>query len=198
MINIHVKILDFVLTFNLGFSAASGIGTFPSQQQQFNMNQNIVSPPGNMPKIGLSSLGSSFQTPLMSTPKMEQQSEMFNAETIFNLEQASGVSVKKTAETQIFKNIPSKSQIHRCTLLNDLLKRPIEDNDCLVMQKFLSNFGNRQAFRTNTVKGPDSFFYCVGKSMHSEMPSDPAQIAAATCSGLTKYIADNKEYCEVS
>ena len=45
MINIHVKILDFVLTFNLGFSAASGIGTFPLQQQQFNMNQNIVSPP---------------------------------------------------------------------------------------------------------------------------------------------------------
>ena len=151
-----------------------------------------------MPKMGLSSLGSSFQTPLMSTPKMDQQSEMFNAENIFNLEQASGVSVKKTAETQIFKNIPSKSQIHRCTLLNDLLKRPIEDNDCLVMQKFLSNFGNRQAFRTNTVKGPDSFFYCVGKSMHSEMPSDPAQIAAATRSGLTKYIADNKEYCEVS
>ena len=198
IINIHVKISDFVLTFNLGFSAVSGIGTFPSQQQQFNMNQNIVSSPGNMPKIGLSSLGSSFQTPLMSTPKMEQQSEMFNAETIFNLEQASGVSVKKTVETPIFKNIPSKSQVHRCTLLNDLLKRPIEDNNCLVMQKFLSSFGNRQAFRTNTVKGPDSFFYCVGKSMHSEMPSDPAQIAAATCSGLTKYIADNKEFCEVS
>ena len=198
MINIHVKISDFVLTFNLGFSAVSGIGTFPSQQQQFNMNQNIVSSPGNMPKIGLSSLGSSFQTPLMSTPKMEQQSEMFNAETIFNLEQASGVSVKKTAETPIFKNIPSKSQVHRCTLLNDLLKRPIEDNDCLVMQKFLSSFGNRQAFRTNTVKGPDSFFYCVGKSMHSEMLSDPAQIAAATRSRLTKYIADNKEFCEVS
>ena len=106
MINIHVKISDFVLTFNLGFSGVSGIGTFPSQQQQFNMNQNIVSPPGNMPKIGLSSLGSSFQTPLMSTPKMEQQSEMFNAETIFNLEQASGVSVKKTVETQIFKEHP--------------------------------------------------------------------------------------------
>ena len=64
MINIHVKISDFVLTFNLGFSAASGIGTFPSQQQQFSMNQNIVSPPGNMPKIGLSSLGLSFQTPI--------------------------------------------------------------------------------------------------------------------------------------
>ena len=198
MINIHVKISDFVLTFNLGFPAVSGIGTFPSQPQQFNMNQNIVSPPGNMPKIGLSSLGLSFQTPLMSTPKMEQQSEMFNVETIFNLEQASGVSVKKTAETPIFKNIPSKSQVHHCTLLNDLLKRPIEDNDCLVMQKFLSSFGNRQAFRTNTVKGPDSFFYCVGKSMHSEMPSDPAQIAAATRSGLTKHIADNKEFCEVS
>ena len=162
------------------------------------MNQNIVSPPGNMPKMGLSSLASSFQTPLMSTPKMEQQSEMFNAESIFNLEQASGVSVKKTAETPIFKNIPSKSQVHHCTILNDLLKRPIEDNDCVVMQKFLSSFGNRQAFRTTTVKGPDSFFYCVGKSMHSEMPSDPAQIAAATHSGLTKYIADNKEFCEVS
>ena len=134
----------------------------------------------------------------MSTPKMEPQSEMFNAESIFNLEQASGVSVKKTAETPIFKNIPSKSQVHRCTLLNDLLKRPIEDNDCLVMQKFLSSFGNRQAFRTNTVKGPDSFFYCVGKSMHSEMPSDPVQIAGATRSRLTKYIADNKEFCEVS
>ena len=192
------KFRIFFLTFNFGISGASGIGTFPSQQQQFNMNQNIVSPPGNMPKMGLSSLGSSFQTPLMSTLKMEQQSEMFNAESIFNLEQASGVSVKKTAETPIFKNIPSKSQVHHCTLLNDLLKRPIEDNDCLVMQKFLSSFGNRQAFRTNTVKGPDSFFYCVGKSMHSEMPLDPVQIAAATRSGLTKYIADNKEFCEVS
>ena len=30
------------------------------------------------------------------------------------------------------------------------------------------------------------------------MPSDPAQIAAATRSRLTKYIADNKEYCEGS
>ena len=198
IINIHVKISDLFLTFNFGISGASGIGTFPSQQQQFNMNQNIVSPLGNMPKMGLSSLASSLQTPLMSTPKMEQQSEMFNAESIFNLEQASGVSVKKTAETPIFKNIPSKSQVHHCTILNDLLKRPIEDNDCVVMQKFLSSFGNRQAFRTTTVKGPDSFFYCVGKSMHSEMPSDPAQIAAATHSGLTKYIADNKEFCEVS
>ena len=108
-----------------------------------------------MPKMGLSSLASSFQTPLMSTPKMEHQSEMFNAESIFNLEQASGVSVKKTAETPIFKNIPSKSQVHCCTILNELLKRPIEDNDCVVMQKFLSSFGNRQAFRTTTVKGPD-------------------------------------------
>ena len=194
LINIHVKISDLFLTFNFGISGASGICTFPSQQQQFNMNQNIVSHPGNMPKMGLSSLASSFQTPLMSTPKMEQQSEMFNAESIFNLEQASGVSVKKTAETPIFKNIPSKSQVHRCTILNDLHKRPIEDNDCVVMQKFLSSFGNRQAFRTTTVKGPDSFFYCV----HSEMPSDPAQIAVATRSGLTKYIADNKEFCEVS
>ena len=66
-----------------------------------------MSPPGNMPKMGLSSVASSFQTPLMSTPKMEQQSEMFNVESIFNLKQASGVSVKKTVETQIFKNIPS-------------------------------------------------------------------------------------------
>ena len=191
----------FLICFSLliyVFSATSGISTFPSQQQQFSMNQKIGSPPTNMPKMGLSSLPSSFQTPLMSTPKMEQQSEVFNAPSIFNLEQQSAVSVKKTADTQIFKNIPSKTQISRCTILNDLLKTPPEDNDCLVMQKYLANFGNRQAFRTNTVKGPDSFFYCIGKSVHCDMPSDPAQIVATTRAGLTKYIADNKEYCEVS
>ena len=77
---------------------------------------------------------------------MKHQSEMFNAESIFNLEQASGASVKKTAETPIFKNIPSKSQVHRCTILNELLKRPIEDNDCVVMQKVPQQFWKQTGF----------------------------------------------------
>ena len=176
----------------------SGIGGFPSPTQHVTISPNIASPPGNMPKMGLSALGSTFQTPLMSTPKTEQQSEMYGGENIFNIDQGASASVQKPAETQVFKNIPSKAQIHRCTLLNDMLKKPIESDDCVVMQKYLSNFGNRQAFRTTVVKGPDSFFYCVGKHLHFDMPSDPVQIAAATRSGLAKFMADNKEFCEVS
>lgn len=193
------KITDYIFSFSFRtFSAMSGIGGFPSPTQHLTLNQNLVPPPVNMPKMGLSALGPTFQNPLMSTPKTEQQSEMYGGENIFNLEQGAGVPPPKPAETQVFKNIPSKAQVHRCTILNDLLKKPIEQDDCVVMQKYLSNFGNRQAFRTTIVKGPDSFFYCIGKHLHFDMPSDPAQVSAAARSGLTKYIADNKEYCEVS
>lgn len=171
-----------------------------------------------MPKMGLSSLAqnipaANFPSPnIMATPKNDPH-EVVTSQHLLSLMDTSPVMSsgmhtqtpysaavpKMESNTQSsFKHGPSKSLVQRVNILNELLNKEIMPDDCAVMQKYLANFNNHVAFRS-PIKGPDSFFYCIGRNQTNvNLPSDPDQVATMMRQGLAKYIIQNRDYCEVN
>ena len=87
--------------------------------------------------------------------------------------------------------------IEKATTYSKFICRPIGDNDGNNLQQFLNEKFSRQAYKSN-IMGPDTFFGVIAKNIPELAPMDPQKAANDLRRHLTRYIQDNREFCEVS
>ena len=77
------------------------------------------------------------------------------------------------------------------------ISRPVSDNEGTTLQLFLNEKLSRQAYKSN-IMGPDTFFGVIAKNIPELAPMEPQKAANDLRKQLTRYIQENREFCEVS
>ena len=77
------------------------------------------------------------------------------------------------------------------------ISRPVSDNEGNTLQLFLNEKLSRQAYKSN-IMGPDTFFGVIAKNIPELAPMEPQKAANDLRKQLTRYIQENREFCEVS
>ena len=77
------------------------------------------------------------------------------------------------------------------------ISRPVSDNEGTTLQLFLNEKLSRQAYKSN-IMGPDTFFGVIAKNIPELAPMEPQKAANNLRKQLTRYIQENREFCEVS
>ena len=77
------------------------------------------------------------------------------------------------------------------------ISRPVSDNEPNNFQLFLNEKLSRQAYKS-TIMGLDTFFGVIAKNIPELAPMEPQKAANDLRKQLTRYIQENREFCEVS
>ena len=154
------------------------MGAIPKRSQ----NLTFQSPPpsafhqGNLGALATSPVPSSS----LASQSQETSEQLFSAPVQRKFEQDSPLTA-----------------IEKATNYSKFISRPVGDNDGNNLQLFLNEKFSRQAYKS-TIMGPDTFFGVIAKNMPDLAPMDPQKAANDLRRHLTRYIQDNREFCEVS
>lgn len=156
------------------------MGAIPKRSHNF----NVQSPPAPPSPFLQGNLGALASPPIASSsfasPSQETTELLFSAPVPRKVEKDSPLTA-----------------VEKATNFSKFISRPVGDNDGNHLQQFLNEKFGRQAYKSN-IMGPDTFFGVVAKNIPDLAPMDPQKAANELRKQLTRFIQDNREYCEVS